>query len=286
MSAPSWSLRPLPDAPPHAAAPPDAAVPLADTWARLLRLRGPGERAALLLALLLTPGSRPEQRAWAHETRGLHRAADVLAVAEALPPAARLPALEWLLRWGAAASLPERQSNLAAVRRLMCADGRVRPLDRLLLLLVRHQLQQDTPPQLGRVRVHPDLPALPLALRQAIATVSAYLARLVPQPDDSARVGVEGARWYAAVMAECWGITSPAPDCHVPDGAELVQALQALQGLGWMHRPLLARAWTEAVPPGALSLTGAEALRIACGLLDTPLPLALQQPFLSPPDPA
>lgn len=275
MSAPS----PVPR--PSGTTPPD--LPLAETWARLQRLRGPGERAALLLALLLTPASRPEQRAWAHETRGLHRAADVLAVAAALPPAARLPALEWLLGVGAAASLPERQSHLAAVRRLMCADGRVRPIDRLLLLLVRHRLQQDAPPQLGRVRVDPDLPTLPLVLRQAIATVSAYLARLVPQPDDSARVGAAGARWYAAVMAEVWGTASPAPACHVPDGTELVHALHTLQGLGWMHRPLLARAWTEALPPAALSLTGAEALRIACHLLDTPLPPALQRPFLLPP---
>ncbi len=273
---------------------PPAAPPLADealqAWARLRRMQGPGERTALLMALVMTPGSAREQQAWAEETRALASADQARRLIQQLPPGARLPAVEMLLDSCATLPLTERQRLLAATRRMMCADGRVRPIDRLLLLLlVRHRLAGETPPHRGGTRESLELHQLPLALRQAIAQLSAYLARLVPAADEPARVSAAGAQWYAAVLQAVWGHAPNPPACQVPDGNDLVLSLQALQALSWMHRPVLARTWvdlahdTRCTGGVALDLTGAEALRIACSLLDTPLPPALERHFRTPP---
>ena len=47
-------------------------------------------------------------------------------------------------------------------------------------------------------------------------------------------------------MRGVWGAEALPPTCHVPDVDGLGRALQTLQGLGWMHRPVLARLWTDA----------------------------------------
>lgn len=258
-----------------------------DAWVRLADLRTPGERQAALLALLLTPDSPPERRAWQDATREVVRGAQVRDWVASLPDCARLPMLETLLSASAAAPLAERQALLLSLRRMMCADGQIRPIDRLAWLVVRHRLSGPKRPPRSGLRTPQALSQLPLGLRQAIVQCTAYLARLVPSdPPQGAglRVSAAGAHWHDAVIADIWGQQAAAPQCQVPDNDQLVRAWQTLQhSLDWMTRPVLARLWTDAAAtrPGLLRHAddalplAAQALWLACALLDTPLPPAL-----------
>ncbi|MEY8875142.1 MAG: hypothetical protein AB9M60_01420 [Leptothrix sp. (in: b-proteobacteria)] len=265
------------------------------TWSQLARMRGPGEGRALLLSLVLTPGSARERQAWSEECRDVPGAERTRDQVTSLPAHVRLPVIEAVLERMVPLDLAVRQAMLAAVRRVMCADGRVRPIDRLTLLLIRHRLSARPARQRAHAHEPTELTDLALPLRQAVAAVTAYLARLVPVADANAQVGVAGARWHRAVLAMAWGHGSAPPTCQVPDADALAKALAELQNLGWMRRPVLARTWFEAteqvaLPPGAagvkLDLGGAEALRIACDLLDTPLPPELAARFGTLPEPA
>lgn len=258
-------------------------------WLELARMRGTGERRAALLGLLLTPDSARERQAWREELDGLVTAPQVLALLQALPDAARLPVLERLLDLAGEDPLAERQALLVSARRVMCADGRVRPVDRLVWLLLRHRCRSAEPLHRGGLREANDLAGLPLAMRQAVARFTAYLARLVPQPARGVRVDAAGAAWYLAVVQSLWGQAPDLPPCQPPDVDGLGRALHTLGALTWMRRPLLARRWVEAAEPAwadldpADRLAAAEALRLACGLLDTPLPPALARQFVEPP---
>ncbi|MGY0196907.1 hypothetical protein ACWA7J_17710 [Leptothrix sp. BB-4] len=268
-----------------------------DAWARLRLRRGPGELRAMLLALVLTPGSSRERQCWIEETDELEGVSFLMTDLENLPASARLPALETVLAHAAALPLVERQDLAPAVRRVMCADGRVRPIDRLTLLLVRQRLSGAPIAQRPNLREgDPATGLLPLALRIAAADLTAFLARVVPQLDADARVGAAGAAWHARVVAALWGAAPHPPACHVPDTDGLVRAVLMVRQLDWMRRPQIVRAWLDALhalaeQPGApvarggvsslggLDLAGAEALRVACGLLDTPSPPELGRLF-------
>jgi hypothetical protein len=58
-----------------------------------------------------------------------------------------------------------------------------------------------------------------------------------------------------------------------------MHALAGTQELSWVIRPQLVRAWVEEAlnhsPAGLMGADTADALRLAAGLLDTPLPPAL-----------
>ncbi|MEY2653543.1 MAG: hypothetical protein RLZZ524_570 [Pseudomonadota bacterium] len=268
-----------------------------DAWARLRLRRGPGELRAMLLALVLTPGSSRERQCWLEETETLDGAAFLMSDLALLPDSARLPALEAVLALAAALPLVHRQDLAPALRRVMCADGRIRPIDRLTLLLVRQHLAGASAPQRASLRdADPELGHLPLALRIAVAELTAFLARVVPQADPQARVGAAGAGWHARVVATLWGPAPHPPACQVPDTDGLVRALMTVRQLDWMRRPLIVRLWLDALQalaeqPGApvasggiarlggLDLGGAEALRVTCGLLDTPAPPELARLF-------
>jgi hypothetical protein len=281
--------------------PPGLAAPLSasalDAWARLRQRRGPGELRAMLLALVLTPGSARERQCWIEETDLLEGVSFLMNDLTLLPASARLPALEAVL--GHAASLPlvDRQELAPALRRVMCADGRIRPIDRVTLLLVRQRLAGLNAPQRASLRdADPELGHLPLAMRMAVADLTAFLARVVPQADAQARVGAAGAGWHARVVAALWGGAPHPPACQVPDTDALVHALMTVRQLDWMRRPLIVRLWLDALraladQPGApvasggiaslggLDLGGAEVLRVTCGLLDTPAPPELARMF-------
>jgi hypothetical protein len=242
------------------------------------------------MALLLTPGSARERQAWAEELKDLSSAPALLELVQQLPPPTRLPLLERLLGLAAEDPADSRAALLQALRRVMSADGRVRPFDRLAWLLVRRRLLGLPPPHRGGARDSNQLEGLPLAMRQALATVTAYLARMVPVADPGAKVGAAGAAWYRSVVEQLWGRAPNPPACHPPDADELGRALHTLVELAWMRRPLLARIWVEAALPHWAGqddpsdrLAAAEALRVVCGLLDTPLPPALARLFVEPP---
>jgi hypothetical protein len=268
-----------------------------DAWARLRARRGPGELKAMLLALVLTPGSSRERQCWIEETDELEGVSFLKNDLDSLPASARVPLLEAVLAHAAHLPLAQRQDLIPAVRRVMCADGRVRPIDRLTLLLVRQRLSGAPVAQRASLRDGDPAPTLlPLALRIAAADLAAFLARVVPQADAHARVGAAGAAWHARVVAALWGPAPHPPACQVPDTDGLVHAVLTVRQLDWMRRPLIVRTWLDALhalaeQPGAplprggvaqlggLDLAGAEALRVSCGLLDTPLPPELGRMF-------
>ena len=242
--------------------------------ARLGRLNGPGELRAAILALLATPGSRRELRTWQEETASLSRANIVREDIDKLGPATRLPWLDLLLRRVSAAPLADRQQLLAAARRMMSADGQVRPIDRLHWLLMRQRLGDAPadPPSAGTFR---DLADASLHTRREVARYTAFLARLVPNGD----------AWYQGVM-QPWLSGEALPPCEAPDADGLVRALQELRALPWMLKPVLVRHWTEAAlrhkPPGPLPDEACDALRLAATLLDSPLPPELARRYVEP----
>ena len=145
-----------------------------------------------------------------------------------------------------------------------------------------------------------DLSRLPQSDVLAVARYSAFLSRMVPVdvpvevpaevPADEPAAGLlaeatdapAGAAWYATVMARSERHT-PIPPCEPPDTDGLVHALQELQALAWMQRPVLARDWVTAAlkhsPRGRLTDPAADALRLSCALLDSPLPPELERHF-------
>lgn len=259
---------------------------------QLQRQHAPDGLRALALALMQTPGSAREAQAWAEETQGVAGAATLQGLLQDLPREATTPLFEWACL--ALVSLPagERADVLRSARRLMSADGKVRPVDRLRWLLMRHLLAGGArvqPVPMPRARAELALADLPESGRLAIARFSAYLARMVPLADPIAKVGSAGVSWYRSVMRHCW--LDGAPPCQVPDADAFGHALSDLQQLSWMQRPVLVRLWVQAGlkvtqrlwPGEPLTLDAAECLRMTAILLDTPVPGAVAGRFVSLP---
>ncbi|HET7795465.1 MAG TPA: M48 family metalloprotease [Rhizobacter sp.] len=293
VDAPDEPYRPATPAPMPSAAPVAYAVPMAEPTPpstpepravadaeereasdRLSRLNGPGELRAAILALLLTPGSQRERRAWRDETRGLSTADAVRGEVKKLGPAMRLPWLEALLARVARAPLLDRQTLMESARRVMAADGQVRPIDRLHLLLLRQRLGE-APAVKPSPNAHNDMAQLPPHTLQQVAQLTAFLARLLP----------DGEAWYASVM-QPWLKGGAPPPYEVPDSDALVHALQEVQALPWMLKPVLVRAWLHAAlqhkAVGPLADDTADALRLASVLLDSPLPPELARHYVEP----
>lgn len=247
---------------------------------RLGRVHGPGEMRAVLLALIATPGSQRERRAWRDETKGLSTADALRDEVKKLSAAARLPWLEVLLGRIARAPLHDRQDVVEAARRVMAADGQVRPIDRLHWLALRHRLGEARPPS-PSAGTSNDLADLSESALMQVARLTAFLSRLVPDGELET-----GTAWYQAVMKR-WvrGAIVPAPE--LPDADEVAQALAVVQGLPWMLRPVLVRAWLEAAlaasPMNRLSDSAADALRLAGLLLDSPMPPELARHYIELP---
>jgi len=246
---------------------------------RLSRLNGPGELRATILALLLTPGSQRERRAWRDETKGLSTANTLRGEVKKLGPAVRLPWLEALLGRVARAPLLDRQTLMESARRVMAADGQVRPIDRMHWLLMRQRLGEAQTVQ-PSTDAHNDMAQLSLHLLRQIALVTAFLARMVPDGAYDT-----GEAWYASVM-QPWLKGDALPACVAPDADGLVNALHDVQSLPWMLKPVLVRAWIDAAlqhkGPGALHPGAADALRLASALLDSPLPPELARHYVEP----
>lgn len=275
-----------------------APAELKDLLQQLDRLRSPGVRDATVLALLLTPHSARERQAWTEETRGVTGAATALNLVQQLPVEAAPAVLERTLLEGASADLLERIELLRRVRRLMCADGKVRPIDRLRWLLIRHVLArpygQDTNTVRGSSGGNSDLAVLAPPMRLAVAHLTAFLARIVPMADPVSKVGAIGVAWYRAALRPWWG--DDTPPCELPDGDQLVQAIVEVRTLSWMQRPVLVRTWVDSAiavarrhrngsdPRVDLPAEAAEALRLVSRLLDTPLPPALARYFVEFPE--
>ncbi|MEY4563468.1 MAG: hypothetical protein RLZZ618_2745 [Pseudomonadota bacterium] len=250
---------------------PDAAE--REAFVRLTQPRGVAELRVILLALLLTPGSQRERRAWQDETRGLSTARDLRQQVKLLGPALRLPCFEQLMGQLTKGSLSDRTDLLEAARRIMAADGQIRPIDRLFWLALRHRLGEATPATTQASALN-EMSALSLHTLREIGRVTAFLSRLVP--DGTA---LQGTAWYNAVMG-VWLTAPQLPRCEPPDADGLVNALAEVQSLPMMLRPVLVRAWADAAGEQALGPAAADALRLGALLLDCPIPPELARHYL------
>ncbi|MCE9660671.1 MAG: hypothetical protein K8R60_19250 [Burkholderiales bacterium] len=249
---------------------------------RLSRVHGAGELHAALLALLLPPGSKRAARAWTIETASSPGREGLREHAASLSGAARLPWFERLLARMARQPIAARQGLLRAMRRIMGARGVVRPIDRLHWLAMRRGLGEVTP-LAARAEANVEVTEWLETDVLALAVYTAFLARMVAEDlgDEGA-----GARWYESVM-EYWQPHAEAPPFDAPDAENVFEALARLQTLSWMQRPVVIRSWVAA----ALKANGgvrfgdaaADALRLTCTLLDTPMPPELERHYIALP---
>ena len=252
--------------------------------ALLDRLNGPQELQVAVLALLLPAGSKRAVRAWQRESANYARSTEIGDSVGQLPANARLPWLEVLLTRLRAQPLSDRQNLLEATRRVMSARGVQRPIDRLHWLAMRQRLGENSPAA-HRSAATNELSQLPQLDVEAIAAYSAFLARMVPAQADKLDDPVPpkaGLAWYDGVMAP-WAAHAKIPPCEPPGTDTFVHALQVIQAVAWMQRPALVRGWTTAAiehsPYGQLNDTAADALRLSCSLLDSPLPPELSKHY-------
>lgn len=248
---------------------------LAEATETLARLHGPGELKAMLLALLLPPGSQRARRAWEIENEALPGAAALKAAVEAIPAAARLPWFELGLERFQGQPLAVKQALLESTRRIMSARGVARPIDRLHWLVMRQRL--GPPPEFGTASPESTLAQLDDEPVLAASQFAAHLARMVPSAEPA-----EGQAWFDAVTAP-WKVRMLIPPMQPPDADTLVAALETLRQVGWMQRPVLLRGWVDAAvqlsPHQKLGDEAADALRLACLLLDTPPPPVLERHY-------
>lgn len=241
---------------------------------RLERVHGPGGMKAALLALLLVADQPSRLRAWREETSLVFDAETVGDDVARLSHRTRLPWFELLLARLGGAPLADRQELLRSARRMLTAAQPGRPIDRLMWLAMRRHFGEN-PLAMVHAPADADISMLPALDMLNIAHYTAHLARMVPSADPQA-----GLRWYHTVLSR-WLPERAIPTWHKPDVDELVRSLSGLQVLSWMQRPQLVRAWVaEALPPGrTVEPTAADALRLSCLLLDSPMPPELARHY-------
>jgi len=278
------------DTPLHADVPSTAPAPAAapapererDAADRLSRVHGAGELQAVLLALLMAPGSKRALRAWQRETVATPGAEALRRHAASLSGAARLPWFELLLARMAAHPLAARQELLQATRRVMGARGVARPIDRLHWLTMRRGLGE-VAPLAARPESQDEAPAWLESDVLCVAACTAFLSRMVPgESVDSP----DGRAWYDIVMAT-WLPFAEIPPWQPPKAETMVEALAKMQTLSWMQRPVIVRNWVTTAISRSRGLRlgdlSADALRLTCGLLDSPLPPELSRHYITLP---
>ena len=251
---------------------------------RLHRLHDPVQWQAAVLALMLTPGSRREQALWFDEARALPDAQRLLADVQALSHGERLPWFETIARQLAPGPVAQRHAVIEAARRLIAADGMLTQADQLRWVALRHLLAGSAvaPPSAGVTEL--DTIGAPEAMQ--ICHFSAFLSHLVPAPELTLDVsgGDSTAQlWFDGVAARLGDqVEPPLRDGHDIDLT--LRALRALQSLPWLLRPVLVRTWfdvaRELTDGPVLHEVAADALRLACVLLDSPVPPELGRQYI------
>jgi len=253
-----------------------------DAADRLSRVQGARELHAVLLALLLPPGSKRALRAWRIETASTPDADALRDHAANLSGAARLPWFERLLARMAEQPLESRDELLQASRRVMGARGVARPIDRLHWLAMRRAFG-DVTRLSARPEVRADAPEWLESDVLCVASYTAFLSRMVPgQTVDSP----DGRAWYDIVMAS-WLPFAEIPQWQPPKAEAMVESLAKMQTLSWMQRPVIVRNWVTTAISRSRGLRlgdlSADALRMTCGLLDSPLPPELSRHYITLP---
>ncbi len=257
---------------------------LRESLARLQALRAPAQRQAAALALMLTPGSQREQAAWFDESSGVADLETLLADVLALPNSHRLPWFEGFARQLAPEPIELRHALVGAARRLMSADGMVTQMDQMRWITLRHLLGGSAvaPPAAAEI----ELVELDNAQAMKVCLYSAFLSRLVPAPEltlDLTGRESPNEAWYMVAIAP-WAERLELPPREHHDIDSTLRALRVLQALPWLLRPVLVRGWFDAArgltDGPMLHPVAADALRLTCRLLDSPLPPDLGRQFI------
>jgi hypothetical protein len=251
---------------------------------RLARRADPNALRAAVLALLMSGGSRRERAAWEEQVHDVDDTEQLLDDVQALPPSRRLPWLEHLARALAPGPVATRHDLIGATRRVMTADGLVSPLDQLRWIALRHLLAGSAvaPPEAA----HSELESLDARDARQVCLFSAFLSQMVPSPEvnlDLTGLGSLAQLWYDKVSVPWHGERwLPPRDANDIDAA--LRALRVLQSLPWMLRPVLVRAWFDAAREltdgPMLHAEAADALRLCCVLLDSPVPPELARQYI------
>jgi hypothetical protein len=257
---------------------------LREPLARLTAIGEPLACQAAVMALLVNPQSLRERAVWdefAHELPLARRLYDDIAL---LPSHRRLPWLEHFARALASHPVAVRHALIDATRRMMTADGLVSHLDQLRWIALRHLLAGSAvaPP----APANSELESLDADQARSVCLYAAFLSHLVPAPEltlDLTGYEAVGQQWYDTVTA-AWEarIERPARLGHDIDAT--LRALRLLQTLPWLLRPVLVRSWFDAARAltegPALHAVAADALRLSCVLLDSPVPPELAQQYI------
>lgn len=243
---------------------------------------GPTEHRLITLALMMNVHNERERALWQFMAEGVHDAQRILDDVALLPPNRRVPEFERQTALIAREPIEQRRALVESARDLLRADGRVSPRERLWWLALRHRVsdranrQVYMRPTTGQGHELHQLDAAGLA---CVIPLTRYLARFIPVEEGPQGWAAPSLAWFKGVLNRCGKTldTQPAPR---PDADALVHALAGVQELSWMMRPLLLKAWVEEAvnhsEHGVLSDDTADALRLAAGLIDAPLPPMLE----------
>ena len=218
-----------------------------------------------ILAFLVPSRDLPEHAVWSGCAAGVSGADDMLGAVGRLPPRRRQPWLEQLLVQAAGLPAPERRLLREQALQIVRADGRLALHELLAALLIHH----DMSPWHERLAVESRHLHLS-ALGSEVAVVTVALATLLPRDLAPA--------WSHSVLAGL-GLPVPVP---LPDAAHPAQVRRAIERLGKLamtQTPALAKQWVSSQPVQPVGLPMAEALRVICLLVDTPMPPRLAGMF-------
>ena len=253
--------------------------PPPQTWLDdLLSIAWPHDLEPATLAFLVPAPDGPEHRAWRSvcATPESGRSDHVLQQAWALPANMRQAGFERLLTRCASLPLAERAQLRRHAHRIMGSDGR------LVFAEIWHRLLLDHVLALHHESVMRETHALSLAAcAPAIAVVTEVLATQCGAGADAR--GGKPAPWHAALATALELDALPAA-AAAPTLPAITGAVKRLACLSWLLRPRLMKAWCVLVLGGPNGGVGApqevaDALRILCILIDTPMPPLLRQRY-------
>jgi hypothetical protein len=258
-----------------------------DERQRLQRLRqqdGPAALRAAVLALMLTPESDAEMRVWREQVRQVPQALQLLEDLSQLGPSQRLPWFERFARRLAPNPVAQRQELIGAARSLLTADRVVSPMDQLRWIALRHLLAGSAVARPAAAAT--EFETLDSDQVYSICVFCGFLSTLVPTPEitfDPSGYGSVSQTWYDSVTAP-WLDHADVPTRDGSDIDGALRALRELQAMPWLLRPVLVRSWFDAaraLTEGPLLHPGAaDALRLCCVLLDSPVPPELGQQYI------
>jgi hypothetical protein len=120
----------------------------------------------------------------------------------------------------------------------------------------------------------------------SICVYAGFLSALVPTPEvhfDPTGYGSVSQQWYDTVTAP-WADRADVPAREGYDIDAALRALRELQAMPWLLRPMLVRTWFDAARAltdgPRLHAASADALRLSCVLLDSPMPPELGQQYI------